>query len=116
MDFKKFERLRKQYEEFIAKAEKEIDGEKAIQQTRSVWFDRHTIEELLKQTDPRTGGIKIFFGKYDEETLSESNTSANKKELDGKLTVILAASDDNEDPQVESMVVNGGKVCPPDCN
>lgn len=116
MDFRKFDRLRKQYEEFIAKAEKDLDGEKAIQQTRSVWFDRHTIEELLKQTDPERGGIKIFFGKYDEETLSESNTSASKQDLDGKLTVILAASNDNEDPQAESMVVNGGKICPPDCS
>lgn len=115
MDFRKFDRLRKQYEEFIAKAENDLDGGKAIQQTRSVWFDRHTIEELLKQTDPKRGGIKVFFGKYDEETLSESNTSANKKELDGKLTVILAASNDNNDPEVESMVVNAGKVCPPDC-
>lgn len=116
MDFKKFDRLRKQYEEFIAKAEKEIDGEKAIQQTRSVWFDRHTIEKLLAQTDPKIGGIKIFFGKYDEDTLSESDSTANSKDLDGKLTVILAASDNNEDPQTETMVVNGGKICPLDCS
>jgi Zn-finger nucleic acid-binding protein len=116
MDFEKFERLKKQYEEFITKAEKDIEGEKAIPQTRSVWFDRHTIEELLKQTDPKTGGLKIFFGKYDEETLSESDPQTNKKDLDGKLTVILAASDDNEDPQNEAMIVNGGKVCPPNCS
>ncbi|WP_158855894.1 hypothetical protein [Lunatibacter salilacus] len=116
MDFEKFDRLKRQYEEYIAKAEKDTDGGKAMQQTRSVWFDRHTIEELLEQTDPKTGGIKIFFGKYDEETLAESHALTNKRDLDGKLTVILAASDDNQDPQVESMVVNGGKVCPPDCN
>ncbi|HSI75745.1 MAG TPA: hypothetical protein VK957_07615 [Lunatimonas sp.] len=116
MDFKKFDRLKRQYEEYIAKAEKNINGGKAIQQTRSVWFDRQTIEELLKQTDPRTGGIKVFFGKYDEESLSNSDISAEEKDLYGKLTLILAASDDNKDPQTESMVVNGGKICPPDCS
>ena len=116
MDFKKFERIRKQYEDFIAKAEKEVEGGKSIQQTRSVWFDRHTIEKLLKQTDPKTGGIKMFFGKYDEDTLSESDQTSKTEELDGKLTLILAASDANQDPEVETMIVNGGKICPPDCN
>jgi hypothetical protein len=116
MDFKKFDRLKKQYEEFIAKAEKDIEGEKAIKQTQSVWFDRHTIEKLLSQTDPKTGGLKIFFGKYDEDTLSESDSLANKKDLDGRLTLILAASDANQDPEEEMMVVNGGKLCPPDCS
>nr|MBI1231232.1 hypothetical protein [Cytophagales bacterium] len=115
MDFKKFERLKKQYEEFISKAEKDIEGDKAIKQTRSVWFDRFTIEKLLEQTDPKTGGIKIFFGKYDEDTSSEADKSFKPEELNGKLTVILAASNANEDPEVESMVINGGKVCPPDC-
>jgi len=116
MDFKKFDRLKKQYEEFIDKAEKDVEKEKAIQQTRSVWFDRHTIETLLAQTDPKTGGLKIFFGKYDEDTLSESDSLANKKDLDGKLTLIVAASDANQDPQQEMMIVNGGQVCPPNCS
>lgn len=116
MDFKKFNRLKEQYELFISQVEKEGEGAKSIRQTRSVWFDRHTIEELLKQTDPKTGGIKIFFGKYDEDTLSESDQTSKREELDGKLTLILAASDVNQDPEVESMIVNGGKVCPPECS
>jgi hypothetical protein len=29
--------------------------------------------------------------------------------------VILTASNDNDDPGQQTMIVNGGKVCPPDC-
>lgn len=115
MDLKKFEQLKKQYEEFIAKAEKDIEGEKAIQQTRSVWFDRHTIEKLLAQTDPETGGLKIFIGRYDGETLPEQEGLPTNNELIGQLTLILTASNDNQDPETEAMVINAGKICPPDC-
>lgn len=115
MDFKKFEKLKKTYREYIELAEKDIHGDKAITQTRSIWFDREKIEKLLAATDPKKGGIKIYFGQYDEETLPEVEDEAQRKELNGRLTVILAASNENKDPEDENLVVNMGWFCPPSC-
>ncbi len=116
MDFKIFKLLRENYENFISAAEQALNKEKAKTQTKSVWFDRKTIEKLLAQTDPNKGGLKIYLGMYDQETLSEREESPDMaKEYIGKLTLILTASNDNEDPDEESKMINGGKVCPPDC-
>ncbi|MCC5939611.1 MAG: hypothetical protein JJU34_20190 [Lunatimonas sp.] len=115
MEFKKFKRLRANYEGFIETAERDIHGDKAIKQTRSVWFDRETIEKLLADTDSKKGGIKIYFGQYDQDTLPEIEDTELRKEMDGRLTVILAASNENKDPEEETQIVNGGWFCPPHC-
>ncbi len=115
MDLKKFNTLKRNYDTFIQEAEQAINQKSAKEQTRSVWFDRQTIEALLAQTDAKTGGIKIYLGMYDEDTLSEREDPERAKEYIGKLTVILTASNDNQDPDQEKMIINGGKVCPPDC-
>lgn len=116
MDFKKFKLLKENYENFIGAAEKALNKEEAKTQTKSVFFDRKTIEKLLAQTDPDKGGIKIYLGMYDQETLSERDESSDMaKDYIGKLTLILTASNDNEDPDQESKMINGGRVCPPDC-
>ncbi|WP_114751575.1 hypothetical protein [Pleomorphovibrio marinus] len=115
MDFKTFERLKKTYDTYIEEAERLIHRDSPIQQTRSVWIDREKIEKLLEQTDPRTGGIKLFFGQYDEETIEGFESPVKKEDYEGRLTVILAASNNNEDPREESQLVNFGKTCPPDC-
>ncbi|MDN3689566.1 hypothetical protein [Cyclobacterium jeungdonense] len=115
MDLKKFNTLKRNYDKFIQEAEEALNQESAKDQTRSVWFDRQTIEKLLAQTDPKMGGLKIYLGMYDEDTLSERDDPERATEYIGKLTVILAASDENQDPDQEKLIVNGGKVCPPDC-
>lgn len=115
MDLRKFNTLKRNYDKFIQEAEEAINQKSAKEQTRSVWFDRETIEKLLAQTDAKTGGLKIYLGMYDEDTLSERDDLENATEYIGKLTVILTASDDNQDPEDEKMIVNGGKVCPPNC-
>ncbi|NHE56884.1 hypothetical protein [Cyclobacterium plantarum] len=115
MDFKKFESLKLNYKKFITEAEEAINKETAKDQTRSVWFDRETIEKLLAQTDPKSGGIKIFLGMYDKDTLSEREDQDRAEAYIGKLTLVLTASDDNQDPDQETLIINGGKVCPPDC-
>ncbi|SEJ10051.1 hypothetical protein SAMN05192553_102382 [Cyclobacterium xiamenense] len=115
MDLEKFDILKRNYEKFIQEAEKAINQESAKQQTRSVWFDRQTIEKLLAQTDPKQGGIKIYLGMYDERTVSERDDAERASDYIGKLTVVLTASNVNQDPGQETMIVNGGKVCPPDC-
>lgn len=101
MDLEKFEKLKENYRNDLGK-----------NQSTSVWFDRKTLENLLTQTDPEKGGIKIYFGQYDESTLSEVD---NDERCINKLTVILTATNDNEDPKEESQVQNGGRLCPPYC-
>ena len=117
MDLKKFEKLRKSYAEQVGCGEsgKDHRGEKVTKQTQSLWFDRKTIEELLAKTDEKTGGIKIYFGEYDEDTADEVTNIKDPQELVGKLTVILGASNNNEDPTDGALLRNGGKICPPHC-
>ena len=117
MDLEKFRKLRENYNKQIGSGEpgKDQEGRKITKQTQSVWFDRKTIQNLLDQTDEKTGGIKVYFGEYDENTAEEVSYIKDTKELVGKLTVILAASNNNEDPTDGDLLRNGGKVCPPDC-
>src|SRR5690554_6887174 len=117
MDLKKFKQLRESYDRQIGKGEsgKDKNGEKITSQTQSVWFDRKAIQELLDKTDEKSGGIKIFFGEYDKETADEVPGVKDPSDLVGKLTVILGASNNNEDPDDGALLRNGGKICPPDC-
>lgn len=117
MDLKKFEKLRRGYSEQVGsgKSGKDQNGKDITNQTQSVWFDRKSIEELLEKTDEKTGGIKIYFGEYDEDTADEVTGIKDPKELVGKLTVILGASNDNDDPTDGALLRNGGKICPPHC-
>lgn len=117
MDLKKFEKLRRGYSEQVGsgKSGKDQNGKDITNQTQSVWFDRKSIEELLEKTDEKTGGIKIYFGEYDEDTADEVTYSKDPNELVGKLTVILGASNNNDDPTDGALLRNGGKICPPHC-
>src|SRR5690606_22761895 len=112
MDIKKFKQLRESYNHHIGrgKSGRDKNGEKVTHQTQSVWFDRKTIQELLDQTDENSGGIKMFFGEYDSETAGEVQDIDDPRELVGRLTVILSASNDNEDPSEKTMIRNGGKI------
>src|SRR5690554_5186458 len=117
MDLKKFKQLRESYEKQIGQGKSGIDknGEKITRQTQSVWFDRKSIQELLDKTDEKSGGIKIYFGEYDEETAGEVPNINDPNDLVGKLTVILGASNNNEDPKEGALLKNGGRICPPHC-
>ncbi len=117
MDLKKFKKLRDSYAKQVGSGEPgtDQDGKKITSQTQSVWFDRKSIQELLDQTDEKTGGIKIYFGEYDEDTADEVPSIKDPKELVGKLTVILGASNNNDDPKDGALLMNGGRICPPNC-
>ena len=115
MDLKVFRQLRENYEKFIVKAEKAINEDKAKDQTRSVFFDRKTIEELLAKTDEKEGGLKIYLGMYDDDTVKERGGKEDSEDYIGKLTLILAASNDNSSTTDDSWIRNGGKICPPVC-
>ncbi|AKP50772.1 hypothetical protein [Cyclobacterium amurskyense] len=115
MDLNLFRQLRENYEKFIFNAEKGINGDKAKEQTRSIFFDRKTIEELLAKTDDKEGGLKIYLGMYDKETVKVRGEKEDTEDYIGKLTLILAASNDNSSTTDDSWIRNGGKICPPDC-
>lgn len=115
MDLKKFKQLRENYEKYVDEAEHLMHRDHPQEQTRSIWFERHRLEELLKATDPEKGGIRIYFGRYDSSTLPELDDEELSKQMDGRLTVILAASDDNAAPKEEEFIINNGWFCPPHC-
>lgn len=58
------------------------DGKPIKEQTNWVWFDRETIEAALAKADAdgKTGGLKMFFGQYDEETISMIPADRPKRE------------------------------------
>ncbi len=91
----------------------DINGKPIEFQTRSIWFSREKLEFLLSQTDEKEGGIRIFLGQYEEETIPEE-FSHLKEELMGMLTVILASFKKEEQPKPENFL-NGGELCPPMC-
>ncbi|WP_373497194.1 hypothetical protein [Aquiflexum sp.] len=108
------------------------------EQSDWVWFDRNTIQKLLDITDPDKGGIKIYFGQYDEKNVVLIPEDRRKKhDYVGRVSLALAAcnkteteyediySRTNEIQDTSKMMlmssgdgdspVNAGYVCPPDC-
>jgi len=114
MELEKFKQLTKAYRDAIGSGRPGQNSERQpiTRQSTSIWFDRKTLEGLLAQTDERTGGIKIFFAQYGKE----DNQEKEGHDYTGQLTLVLAASNDNEDPTEEIQIENGGTLCPPDCN
>lgn len=110
MDIKTFNRLKDAYKNSLGQGKPSLnsEGKEITSQSQSIWFDRKTIMRLLDQTDERSGGLKMYFSAYDKETTKDP-------EEIGKLTIILAASNDNEDPTEENQIDNGGRLCPPHC-
>lgn len=99
-------------------------------QTRWIWFERELIEKVLKQTDESKGGIKFYFGEYDEsftESLGPEYVGrmmlamvpCNEGDLDKKAAdmrnfeAMTLKEDDGEDEEDEAE--NGGRLCPPNC-
>lgn len=115
MDLEKFNKLKANYEDLMELANKAVPSGEFSNQSKSVWFDRKSIERLLQQTDEKTGGLKIFFGVYDKSTVADIQSERTAEESIGKLTVILTASDDNRSTDEPDKILNGGKTCPPDC-
>lgn len=111
----KFIKMKNSYAKGIGKgiASKDINGETITYQTRSIWFSKEKLEYLLSQTDELEGGIRIFFGQYDQDTVPEE-FSHIKEELVGRLTVVLASCKKDELPKPENFL-NGGDLCPPGC-
>jgi hypothetical protein len=112
MKLEELRKLKANYAKEIGRGKpaKNKEGKEITEQTKSIWFDRRTIERLLKMTDENTGGLKLYFAEYGSDYLADSG-----HDYTGQLTVVLAASNDNEDPTKDEQIENGGTLCPPTC-
>ena len=136
MDDKELELFRKAYDKSVKKCIKGKDknGRDIEEQSNWVWFDRAVIEELLAMTDPQSGGIKMYFGQYDENNIGMLPEDRKyREEYIGRISLALAASNKTEvgfedialpDTNKEEGlfpsrsgggIENGGSLCPPDC-
>lgn len=112
---------------------KNKNGKDIAEQSDWVFFDRKLIQDLLDMCDPKTGGLKLYFGQYDKENLDI--LPKDRKDRDdyiGRISIAIAAANKTEsgiiDLEVESKnstdltldsgssIRNGGALCPPYCN
>ncbi|AFL83291.1 hypothetical protein Belba_0636 [Belliella baltica DSM 15883] len=108
------------------------DDKPIEKQTDWVWFDRETIEEALKKADAdgKVGGLKMYFGQYNKETIAMIPADRPKREdYIGRISLVLVptnktdgglqeigdaiGSDDSDEEEEDGW--NGGKLCPPNC-
>jgi hypothetical protein len=107
---------------------KNKDGKDVQEQTSWAFFDREVIEKLLAQTDPKCGGIKIYFGQYDRKNLDLVPIDRKEREdYIGRVSLALSAANRKEDgifdvfdtnpleDEGNSSIENGGRICPPHC-
>lgn len=94
-------------------------GKTEDNQTDWVFFDRTTLEDILKQADPETGGIKFYLTEYTRETAEEFYPGEAEK-YEGRITLVMEPSS-LDDPQAKSSEDDGGNYynrgrnCPPWC-
>lgn len=140
MTREELEAFRKAYQKAAKKSikAKNKNGKVINEQSDWVWFDRNTIQKLLDMTDSEKGGIKIYFGQYDEDNVNMLPEDMRKKhDYVGRVSLALAAcnktetefediySESNEIQNTSNLMlmtsndrnspVNAGHVCPPDC-
>lgn len=140
MTREELEAFRKAYQKAAKKSikAKNKNGKVINEQSDWVWFDRNTIQKLLDMTDSEKGGIKIYFGQYDENNVNMLPEDMRKKhDYVGRVSLALAAcnktetefediySESNEIQNTSNLMlmtsndrnspVNAGHVCPPDC-
>jgi hypothetical protein len=139
MTREELEGFRKAYQKSAKKSIKaeNAQGKPINEQSEWVWFDRDSIQKLLDMTDPKTGGIKIYFGQYDKKNIEMlPQDRKNREEYIGMVSLALVASnktktafediysdtlpgtEENKISQKSgggSSPLNAGNVCPPGC-
>ncbi|WP_200975100.1 hypothetical protein [Echinicola sp. 20G] len=132
-----FKKLRKKYEKEIKKGYPGVNkkGKEIKDQTEWIWFSRKEIEEVLAKTDAEKGGIKFYFGEYDdsfESTLGEEYVGRltlamvpTDKEGDQSFVELGVSSvdrmslmteeDEGDGDDEEEDAYNYGNMCPPTC-
>ncbi|MGY6741798.1 MAG: hypothetical protein ACXIUQ_03605 [Cecembia sp.] len=126
-DLKKFV---KPYRETIQVGEpgRDEQGRAIKDQSQWVFFDRETIEKLLRMTDANKGGIKVYFGQYNRENLYlVPQDRRDREQYIGKISVALSAANQEQDGIFDiflssegqrsggNSIENGGRLCPPYC-
>lgn len=106
------------------------NGQGAVIKDQSQWvfFNRGTIEKLLRMTDAQKGGIKIYFGQYDRENIDlVPQDRSDREEYIGRISVALSAANNEKDGIYDlflqsdgqrrggDSIENGGVICPPFC-
>ena len=112
---------------------KNKDGKEIEEQSDWVFFDRELIQSLLDMTDPKVGGLKMYFGQYDKENLDILPIDRKDREdYIGRISMAIAAANKTEkgfldiDADLNNSTTlvrssgngteNGGHLCPPECN
>lgn len=116
---KDFEQMKLKYDQEVRKGKPARGPKQDVEnQTEWIFFDRETLEEILKKSsnDPKKGGIKFYFTEYTEETAREFYPE-NPEEYTGRMTLVMtpmksAKGDIEED---EEDYYNRGDACPPKC-
>ncbi|MCH7411809.1 hypothetical protein MM239_20650 [Belliella sp. DSM 111904] len=105
-------------------------GKPIKEQTDWVWFDRETIEAALAHADRhgKVGGLKMYFGQYDKETINSLPKDCDKKEAYiGRISLVLVPANKTKEGLNDILLSevsgpideggwNGGAMCPPDCS
>jgi hypothetical protein len=112
---------------------KNKNGKDIEEQSDWVFFDRKLIQDLLDMSDPKTGGIKLYFGQYDKENIDILPIDQNDRDdYIGRISIAVAAANKTDNGIVDFIgeskdssnlsldsgdtLRNGGQLCPPNCN
>ena len=135
MTREQLEQFRRAYDKSVKKCVKgkNKNGKDIAEQSDWVFFDRELIQTLLDMTDPKTGGLKMYFGQYDKENLDIlPKDRKDREDYIGRMSIAIAAANRTEGGIIDvaeeskdsiisarssnSSTRNGGMLCPPNCN
>lgn len=112
---------------------KNKNGKDIAEQSDWVFFDRDLVQSLLDMTDPKTGGLKMYFGQYDKENLDIlPKDRKDREDYIGRMSIAIVAANRTEKGIIDvngaygesstkksksgGTIENGGSLCPPACN
>jgi hypothetical protein len=112
---------------------KNKNGKEIEEQSDWVFFDRKLIQDLLDMTDPKSGGLKLYFGQYDKKNFNILPLDhKDREDYIGRISIAIAAANNTEDGIIDiaaesknsdSLMLksggptkNRGILCPPNCN
>lgn len=106
-----FESMKAKYDKEVKKgkpAKGKHDTDKD-NQTSWIFFDRETLERLLKSADndPKVGGIQFYFTEYTEE-IAKKFYPSEAAEYSGQMTLVMRAANLKNNTIVSAELGDGG--------